>query len=335
MPAAVASNLYQASRAEVLADYLFSSWGTVAPVRRQDDTGIDLHCTLTERVGQRSLVRAYYSVQVKSNSDPWHLKTEDDVRWLFDYPTPLFLACVDQAALTLSVYQTMPRYLAGMWPATQQLDLVPSQTDQGKCAQWTDPERFDLSAPILRVTLANLAQGDLLAHFHSVLRFWVDADRNARITRDMGMLRLWMPYAYRVNEVPEASNLQQGMTRPSEEHRAAGVRTAVEVLDYIGDQLLRSKDTEGAVYATLLLRRLVDRDPRFFSDHVVLRAGGLSQLEHSVGFAMNEILRPGGKASWLLEGVETVKSAMQATDAMAAVLKADRGETADPSADSR
>ena len=84
---------------------------------------------------------------------------------------------------------------------------------------------------------------------HTVLGFWVLADADASMLRRMGLLRFWMPHRYRVNEVPSGSNVQQGMIRPSENHRTAGVRTAVEVLDYIGDQLLRAKDTEGAIYA--------------------------------------------------------------------------------------
>jgi hypothetical protein len=43
--------------------------------------------TLTKEVGQRSIVTEYYSVQVKSNDDPWDFKTGDEIQWLFDHPT--------------------------------------------------------------------------------------------------------------------------------------------------------------------------------------------------------------------------------------------------------
>lgn len=59
---AVAANLHEASRAEIFADYLFSAWGTVTPARRQSDHGLDLYCTLTERIGQLARVREYFSV---------------------------------------------------------------------------------------------------------------------------------------------------------------------------------------------------------------------------------------------------------------------------------
>jgi hypothetical protein len=53
MPGSVAANFRVANRAEILADYLFSQWGTVTPVRRQDDIGADLYCTLLEQAGRR------------------------------------------------------------------------------------------------------------------------------------------------------------------------------------------------------------------------------------------------------------------------------------------
>ena len=64
---AIGPNLHEGSRSEIIADYLLSSWGTVTPVRRQDDHGLDLYCTLTERAGQRAFVTDYYSIQVKSD----------------------------------------------------------------------------------------------------------------------------------------------------------------------------------------------------------------------------------------------------------------------------
>jgi hypothetical protein len=53
MGGAVARNCHTASRSEIPADYLLSGWATLTPVRRQDDFGVDLYCTLTSSVGQR------------------------------------------------------------------------------------------------------------------------------------------------------------------------------------------------------------------------------------------------------------------------------------------
>lgn len=56
MPGTISQNFHIGSRSEILADYLFSSWGTVTPVRRQDDHGIDLYCTLTQTIGHSAVV---------------------------------------------------------------------------------------------------------------------------------------------------------------------------------------------------------------------------------------------------------------------------------------
>jgi hypothetical protein len=321
MPGAVVTNLHHASRAEVLADYVFSLWGTVTPTRRQDDHGIDLYCTLTEAIGRLSQVLDYYSVQVKSNADPWEFKTEDEVRWLFDYPTPLFLACVDQGGLTLSIYQTMPRFLAGMWPPGKRIELIPSNADVGNCAQWKDGERFGLSAPILRITLEDLIRGDKFDLYRNVLRFWIAADRDACALRRMGVLRLRMPHEYRVNEVPGVSNSGQGMTQPSEEHRAAAVRTAVEVLDYIGGQLLRSGERQGAVYAALLLRRLVDLNAALFANILHVGPDQRSPFERDLGYAVNDVLLPGGRSKWLFEGFELLSKELLGCQSFADVIR--------------
>ena len=67
MAGSIAANLHEGSRSEYLAQFVFSSFGTAIPVPHQEDSGIDIYCTLVESVGQRAWPRAYYSVQVKEN----------------------------------------------------------------------------------------------------------------------------------------------------------------------------------------------------------------------------------------------------------------------------
>ncbi len=58
MVGAIAANLHEGSRSEYLAQYVFASFGTAMAVPHQEDSGIDLYYTLTERVGQRAWPRA-------------------------------------------------------------------------------------------------------------------------------------------------------------------------------------------------------------------------------------------------------------------------------------
>jgi hypothetical protein len=51
----LAANPHEGSRSEYLAQYVFSSFGTAIPVPHQEDTGLDMYCTLLERIGMASM----------------------------------------------------------------------------------------------------------------------------------------------------------------------------------------------------------------------------------------------------------------------------------------
>jgi hypothetical protein len=80
----IATNLHEGSRSEYLAQYVFSSFGTAVPVPHQEDTGLDMYCTLLEPDGRRVWPRAYYSVQVKSTMEPWIFAGPESVRWIIE-----------------------------------------------------------------------------------------------------------------------------------------------------------------------------------------------------------------------------------------------------------
>jgi hypothetical protein len=68
----VAPNFHEGSRSEYLARFVFSVFGTAVPVPHQEDSGLDLHCTLlTPDDDQRAWPHGYYAVQVKSEMKPY------------------------------------------------------------------------------------------------------------------------------------------------------------------------------------------------------------------------------------------------------------------------
>lgn len=299
----IAPNFHQGSRSEVLADYLFSSWGTVTPVRRTDDYGVDLFCTLTERIGQRAFVTDYFSVQVKSTDDPWIMEGRDSVRWLIEQPTPVFLACVDKRAGVLSLYKTLPRFLAGFWDLPERLELVLSKDNEGQASQWQDPSRFELSAPILRVTLADMMNDETMAHLQTVLQFWVHVDRDNCAFRGMGLLRLREPPSYRVNEIPNSGIQEQGMSRPSAAQLRLAVLHLVEVVDCVGDQLLHGADKKAGLYATLLLNHLRTARPELLAEQPRWRTDLPWGLERSLAAKLHDIVYAGQEIAYTLHGL--------------------------------
>ena len=94
MPGSTSANFHEGSRSEYLAQHVFASFGTAIAVPHQEDTGLDLYCTLPERIGQEIWPRAYFSVQVKSDTSPWKFPNPQSVRWLVEHPLPVFLVPV-------------------------------------------------------------------------------------------------------------------------------------------------------------------------------------------------------------------------------------------------
>ena len=132
MAGAIAAGLHEGSRSEYLAQYVFSMFGTSVPVLHQEDHGIDLFCSLTERKGQRAWPVAYYSVQVKSTADPWLFEGADSVQWLLRYPAPLLLCVVDKSSARLRLYQLTARFQAAvLTDLPARLALVPGQPGDG------------------------------------------------------------------------------------------------------------------------------------------------------------------------------------------------------------
>lgn len=261
-----AHGFHEGGRSEILADYLFSGWGTVTPVRRQDDHGADLYCTLSERQGRRSVVRDYFVVQVKSDLKPWCFGNREAVRWLIEYPVPLFLATVDKKAGVLRVYHLTPRFLvAALGDLPNRLELVPGDGDSGDFVQWVNGEKYSLSAPILRVGVEELLRGDLNA-LRAVFEHWVRVDReNCDLVRQ-GLLRFRMPAGYRVNELPHEGTGESGHNPPDASFLKRGLITMAEGLECIGGQLFEQGDRQAALWAALLVDHLLRHYKTAFAD---------------------------------------------------------------------
>src|SRR6266436_3960727 len=161
MTGSIATNLHEGSRSEYLAQYVFSSFGTAVPVPHQEDTGLDIYCTLLEREGRRAWPRAYYAVQVKSNMEPWIFDGAESVRWIIEHPLPIFLCVVLKADARLLVYHTTPRFAAWASPThPDRLVLVPGMKTEAHTVGWGEGNTFTLDAPILNFTVAEILEGD-------------------------------------------------------------------------------------------------------------------------------------------------------------------------------
>jgi hypothetical protein len=204
MPGSVAVNLHEGSRSEYLAQFLFSAFGTSIPVPRQEDSGIDFYCTMTERLGKLAWPRAYYTVQVKSTDSPWRFDSAESVRWLIEQPLPLYLCIVEKGKLRFRMYQTLARF--HVWSlgisSLDHLELTPGAAGKGEYTQWDGGQRISLSAPILDITLPDLLDNEeRVAEVRQALRYWLDLDRANLASFGTGALNFVMPQSYETNSV--------------------------------------------------------------------------------------------------------------------------------------
>jgi hypothetical protein len=259
---ATAASFHEGSRSEILADYLFSAWGTVTPARRQSDYGLDLYCTLTERVGQRARVREYFSVQVKSGDDAvWSFNDSTSVKWLVENPLPLFLATVNKKTGIVRVYHTIPRFqIWALGPLPERAHLKTENGQNGRFDTCASLPRCSLSAPIIQVTLHDLCDDVRMKRLRNVFTYWVGLDRdNCELVR-AGLLRFRRPQSYKTNETP-STNTQIDLSYTDDVILRRGILRLAEAIECIGGQLAHPTR---ANYAFGLQAALLDRIQKEF-----------------------------------------------------------------------
>jgi hypothetical protein len=299
MPGAVGYGWHEGSRSEYLAQYVFGSWGTAVAIPHQEDHGIDLTCTLMERVGSRYLARSPYTVQVKSTLEAVVFEGRAAVQWVIEHPLPLFLCVVDKGAARLSVYHTLPRFYAwslGEWP--ERLEMIPAPAtpgQDGKPPQWSGGYSFSLDQPILDFTITQMQDGGFWGDLRRVFEHWLGIE-NDNLTRvRANLLKCRMPSSYRTNETWVGGWNEIWLQHPSGDQFDQTTCRLKEPLEWVGDQLRQRGDLCGAAEAALLHRHLFPED----------RGSPLSQVQ----FALNQRV---GRTGYLYAGVDRLGEVVQA-----------------------
>jgi Domain of unknown function (DUF4365) len=267
MTGATVASFHEGSRSEILADYLFSAWGTVTPARRQSDYGLDLYCTLTDRVGQRARVREYFSVQVKSGDDVvWPFNDPTSVKWFVDHPLPLFLSTVNKKTGVVRVYHTIPRFqIWALGALPSRVELRPGDGRTGEFDSCAGLPICSLSAPILQVSLRDLTDDVRMKELQDVFNFWVGRDRdNCELVR-AGLLRFRRPQSYETNKMP-ATTTQLDLSYIDRTILKRGLLRLAEAIECIGGQLAHpySGNRAFGLDAAMLLDRIQREFPDVF-----------------------------------------------------------------------
>jgi hypothetical protein len=246
----IAANFHEAGRSEYLGQYVFTTFGTSVQVPRQEDYGVDLYCTLfSERQGQRVWPVAYYSVQVKSEVEPWKFNHPESVRWVVEYPAPLLLCIIQKKDGLVRVYQTMARFAAAVaaeLPAS--MALAPGEPGSGRTYGFDAATgSHSLGPPILEFKVEDLLDDERFEQYRKVLHFWVLNDFDNVRRFQMGMRLIGWPGEHTTNKVPAGSNAKFSLVYAPPEIRAKAEETASELLEWLARVRLNDRDYLGAM----------------------------------------------------------------------------------------
>jgi hypothetical protein len=260
-PGALAFNFHEGSRSEYLAQYVFSSFGTAISVPHQEDTGLDIYCTLLEQEGRLAWPRAYYSVQVKSTTAPWVFNGRNSVRWFIEHPLPIFLCVVQKAEARILVYHTTPRFTLWTMPELpQRFELILGTETQAVTGQWPWIGPCTLAAPILSFTIKDILDEDFRTQVKNVLKFWIDFDVENLVRIKNGIQQFKVPYDYETNKTKLTGMATQGVWRFREDTFPLAKARLIELLCLVATYYDYTDDMVSAVIYAMALRQLQPGD---------------------------------------------------------------------------
>lgn len=114
-------NFREGDRSELLADYLLSGIGITTPIRRQDDTGFDFYCSISDQEKGVLTFGFPFIIQIKSkagkNIISYGTDIEKDweshqVEWLFRNELPLFFGIVNKSTQSIEIYDCSAFYFS-------------------------------------------------------------------------------------------------------------------------------------------------------------------------------------------------------------------------------
>jgi len=193
----IARNFHQGSRSEYLAQYFFTAFGTSVPTPRQEDSGIDLHCTLGEIIGKRLFVSNYFFVQVKSLKEPIKYHTKKSCDWLLSHNYPIVVCVVNKKENLVELYQTAQ--LSRLFPKNNidsiELRFESKESEKEEYLIESSPTKriVLLGNPIIRANISDLCDSEKVEKYRIILKKWMELDYANITRRQMGLNAVVFP----------------------------------------------------------------------------------------------------------------------------------------------
>jgi hypothetical protein len=233
----------QGDRTEYLALYMLSALGLAVKVPREEDVGIDFHCTLGKRIDNIISYYAPFNVQVKASSvkelsyggsNDKGIWKEHEINWILNQRTPFFVAIVDKAAGQMDLFSTATRWFAVHNPSGKlpyelvfrpytpdenadlhngQKEPINVETTQGvEAVRWVLP----LGQPVLSMTFNRAEDNEFVNMAREIIVQYINIDVQNAVAISNGLQLLLWPLRISTNK-PLIQNgmLVQWYSRPT------------------------------------------------------------------------------------------------------------------------
>jgi len=176
-------NLRSGDLHEELGIFLLKAVALVAPIPRQEDVGNDAFATLIRPEGSRRLIPDLsFLVQLKSGSvTSVSYKTADEMGWIRDLESPLFIGRVDLKQARIELFTTLRLHQILLERGYEGIELLLDPADETSTVP--DVRRANLGPPVHTWSMADVTEPGFLANSHAVLRPHVDTLRRNRSLR--------------------------------------------------------------------------------------------------------------------------------------------------------
>ena len=204
MPGARAYGFRIGDNAELLSEFVISRLAFVSKVPRTEDVGHDFLCSLAEREANLFKAGPFFTVQAKNNGSPIIYQKTHEIDWIKNQENPFFVCVANLNSLSVEFYTTWNLLIGILHQAAQKIVLIPGNaTDKYKPPE-TEPDlseqRIYLGKPILNISAKELINDENVNKYASVLKRWIEIDRENIVNRYAGMYWIVGPMEYETNE---------------------------------------------------------------------------------------------------------------------------------------
>lgn len=175
-------------------------------VPRHEDVGHDLLCTVSEREGHLLRAGPFFTVQVKSNTDPLVFEKPHEIEWIRNQENPFFICVANRGDLAIEMFSTWNMLNGILYRKTRRIELVPGDPDADYEPVITREDRSNqlvpLGRPVIRMSMQDAVNEERAQALGDIVTEWVVIDRENIVNRRAGMHWVVGPTNHETNGLP-------------------------------------------------------------------------------------------------------------------------------------